>query len=69
MITGRRGPGASLPGELAVAARQSPATVRIYGRDHDASLADITCLWRGCLDTGPLGQPGVEPAHGHVGVA
>ena len=36
---------------LAAAARWTPATVRIYGRDQDMSLADITCLWYGCLDT------------------
>ncbi len=39
------------PGQLAAAARQSLATVRIYRRDQDMSLAGITCLWYGCLDT------------------
>jgi len=47
----RKGDRLGTPGQLAAAARQSPATVRIYRRDQDMSLADITCLWYGCLDT------------------
>jgi DDE superfamily endonuclease len=39
------------PGQLAAATGWLPATVRIYRRDQDMSLADITCLWYGCLDT------------------
>jgi SRSO17 transposase len=47
----RKGDRLGTPGQLAAAARQSPATVRIYRRDQDIRLADITCLWYGCLDT------------------
>ena len=47
----RKGERLGTPGQLAAAARQSPATVRIYGRDQHMNLADITCLWYGCLDT------------------
>jgi SRSO17 transposase len=47
----RKGDRLGTPGQLAAAARQSPATVRIYRRDQDMHLADITCLWYGCLDT------------------
>jgi DDE superfamily endonuclease len=47
----RKGARLGTPGQLAAAARQSPATVRIYGRDQHIRLADITCLWYGCLDT------------------
>jgi len=47
----RKGGRLGTPGQLAAAARQSPATVRIYRRDQDMHLADITCLWYGCLDT------------------
>jgi hypothetical protein len=47
----RKGDRLGTPGQLAAAARQTPATVRIYRRDQDIHLADITCLWYGCLDT------------------
>ncbi len=47
----RKGERLGTPGQLAAAAPQSPATVRIYGRDQHMNLADITCLWYGCLDT------------------
>ena len=47
----RKGERLGTPGQLAAAARWAPATVRIYGRDQDIHLADITCLWYGCLDT------------------
>jgi len=47
----RKGDRLDTPGQLAATARQSPATVRIYRRDQDIHLADITCLWYGCLDT------------------
>jgi len=36
-----------VPGQLAAAARWSPAWA--YGRDQDIVLANITCLWYGCL--------------------
>jgi SRSO17 transposase len=47
----RKGDRLGTPGQLAAAARWAPATIRIYRRDQDMSLADITCLWYGCLDT------------------
>jgi SRSO17 transposase len=47
----RKGDRLGAPGQLAAAARWAPATVRIYRRDQDMHLADITCLWYGCLDT------------------
>jgi SRSO17 transposase len=47
----RKGDRLGAPGQLAAAARWAPATVRIYRRDQDIHLADITCLWYGCLDT------------------
>jgi len=47
----RKGKRLGTPGQLAAAARWAPATVRIYGRDQHMNLADITCLWYGCLDT------------------
>ena len=47
----RKGDRLGAPGQLAAAARWVPATVRIYRRDQDIALADITCLWYGCLDT------------------
>ncbi len=47
----RKGERLGTPGQLAAAARWTPATVRIYGRDQDTHLAGITCLWYGCLDT------------------
>jgi hypothetical protein len=37
--------------ELAAAASWAPAVVRIYGRDQAEDLAEVTCLWYGCLDT------------------
>jgi hypothetical protein len=47
----RKGGRLGTPGQLAAAARWTPATVRIYRRDQHIRLADITCLWYGCLDT------------------
>jgi hypothetical protein len=47
----RKGERLGTPGEVAAAARWTAATARIYGRDQDMSLAGITCLWYGCLDT------------------
>jgi hypothetical protein len=46
----RKGPRLGTPAELAAAATWTPATVRIYGRDQAEDLAEITCLWYGCLD-------------------
>jgi hypothetical protein len=47
----RKGDRLGTPGQLAAATGWVPATVRIYRRDQDIHLADITCLWYGCLDT------------------
>ena len=47
----RKGDRLGTPGQLAAATGWVSATVRIYGRDQGMSLADITCLWYGCLDT------------------
>jgi hypothetical protein len=35
---------------VAASASWTPAAVRIYGRDQAEDLAEITCLWYGCLD-------------------
>ena len=52
-MTGPRSPPLRLPrySTAAILGSAPSATVRIYGRDQDMSLADITCLWYGCLDT------------------
>jgi hypothetical protein len=47
----RKGDRLGTPGQLAAATGWVSATVRIYSRDQDIHLADITCLWYGCLDT------------------
>jgi hypothetical protein len=47
----RKGPRLGTPAGLAAAAAWTPATVHIYGRDQDQDLAEVTCLWYGCLDT------------------
>jgi plasmid stabilization system protein ParE len=47
----RKGPRLGTPADLAAAAAWTAATVRIYGRDQAQDLAEITCLWYGCLDT------------------
>jgi len=47
----RKGDRLGTPGQLAAATGWLSATVRIYRRDQDMHLADITCLWYGCLDT------------------
>jgi hypothetical protein len=36
--------------EMAASASWQRATVRIYGRDTAEDLAEVTCLWYGCLD-------------------
>jgi transposase len=46
----RKGPRLGTPAELAAAAAWTPAAVRIYGRDQAEDLAEVTCLWYGCLD-------------------
>jgi transposase len=47
----RKGPRLGTPEQLAAAAAWAPAVVRIYGRDQAEQLAEVTCLWYGCLDT------------------
>jgi SRSO17 transposase len=47
----RKGPRLGTPAGLAAAAAWTPATVQIYGRGQATHLAEITCLWYGCLDT------------------
>jgi DDE superfamily endonuclease len=47
----RKGPRLGTPADLAASAAWAPATVRIYGRDQAEDLAQVTCLWYGCLDT------------------
>jgi DDE superfamily endonuclease len=37
--------------ELAAAAHWAPATIRAYGQDKHVRLAEVTCLWYGCLGT------------------
>jgi hypothetical protein len=46
----RKGGRLGTPAELAAAASWTPGTVRIYGRDQAEDLAEVTCLWYGCLD-------------------
>lgn len=36
--------------EVAAAASWTPAAVHVYGRDQGEDLAEVTCLWYGCLD-------------------
>jgi DDE superfamily endonuclease len=47
----RKGRRLGTPADLAAAAAWTPARVRIYGRHQDQDLAEVTCLWYGCLDT------------------
>jgi DDE superfamily endonuclease len=46
----RKGGRLGTPADLAAAASWTPAGVRIYGRDQAEDLAEVTCLWYGCLD-------------------
>jgi DDE superfamily endonuclease len=50
----RKGRRLGTPAELAAAASWAPAVVRIYGRDQAEDLAEVTCLWYGCLDVIPV---------------
>jgi DDE superfamily endonuclease len=50
----RKGPRLGTPAELAAAAAWERVTVRIYGRDQAEDLAEVTCLWYGCLDVIPV---------------
>ena len=50
----RKGPRLGTPAEMAASASWTPAVVRIYGRDQDEDLAEVTCLWYGCLDVIPV---------------
>ena len=47
----RKGPRLGTWAEVAAAASWTPGTVRVYGRDQAEDLAEVTCLWYGCLDT------------------
>jgi DDE superfamily endonuclease len=47
----RKGARLGAPAQLAAAAAWVPATVRAYGRSQHIGLADVTCLWYGCLGT------------------
>jgi DDE superfamily endonuclease len=47
----RKGPRLGTWAEVAAAASWQRAAVHIYGRDQGEDLAEITCLWYGCLDT------------------
>jgi hypothetical protein len=47
----RKGPRLGTPADLAAATAWTRAAVRIYGRTQAEDLAEITCLWYGCLDT------------------
>ena len=46
----RKGPRLGRPADLAAIAAWTPAIVHIYGRDEAENLAEVTCLWYGCLD-------------------
>jgi len=46
----RKGPRLGTAADLAAAAAWTRAAVRIYGRDEAEDLAEVTCLWYGCLD-------------------
>ncbi|HEV8222074.1 MAG TPA: transposase, partial [Streptosporangiaceae bacterium] len=46
----RKGGRLGTPADLAASASWTPGTVRIYGRDQAEDLAEVTCLWYGCLD-------------------
>jgi hypothetical protein len=50
----RKGPRLGTPAEMAASASWTPAVVRIYGRDQGEDLAEVTCLWYGCLDVIPV---------------
>jgi len=47
----RKGPRLGTWAEMAASAAWTPAAVHIYGRDTAEDLAEVTCLWYGCLDT------------------
>jgi hypothetical protein len=46
----RKGPRLGTWAEMAAAASWTRAAVRIYGRTQAEDLAEVTCLWYGCLD-------------------
>src|ERR1700742_141433 len=46
----RKGPRLGTWAEMAASAAWTPAAVHIYGRDTAEDLAEVTCLWYGCLD-------------------
>ena len=50
----RKGPRLGTAADLAAAAAWTPAVVRIYGRREAEDLAEVRCLWYGCLDVIPV---------------
>jgi hypothetical protein len=50
----RKGPRLGTAAVLAAAAAWTPAVVRIYGRREAEDLAEVRCLWYGCLDVIPV---------------
>jgi uncharacterized membrane protein (UPF0136 family) len=46
----RKGPRLGTWAEVAASASWQRATVHVYGRDQGEDLAEVTCLWYGCLD-------------------
>ena len=47
----RKGARLGTPADLAAAADWEQVTVHVYGRDEDRQVAEVTCLWYGCLGT------------------
>ena len=47
----RKGRRLGTAADLAAAAAWQRAAVHVYGRDQAEDLAEVTCLWYGCLDT------------------
>ncbi|HEX5298646.1 MAG TPA: transposase [Streptosporangiaceae bacterium] len=50
----RKGPRLGTWAEIAASAAWTPAVVHVYGRDQGEDLAEIRCLWYGCLDVIPV---------------
>jgi hypothetical protein len=50
----RKGPRLGTWAEIAASASWQRAAVHIYGRDQGEDLAEVTCLWYGCLDVIPV---------------
>jgi hypothetical protein len=50
----RKGPRLGTWAEMAASASWQRAAVHVYGRDQGEDLAEVTCLWYGCLDIIPV---------------